>query len=81
MVDISFDVRTDAGGRDPDSHSASLRGFHRALWSKPLPSGAMFDLDEQLRHVSALGEFHLASGGYRSSRRAECTRASETGSI
>lgn len=61
VVDTSFDVRTDAGGRDPDSHSAALRGFHRALWSKLLPRDAMFDLDDQLRHASALGEFHLAS--------------------
>ena len=60
-VDTSFDVRTDAAGRDPDSHSAALRGFHRALWSKPLPRGATFDLDGDLRHESTLGTFQLAS--------------------
>ena len=61
MIDTSFDVRTDAGGRDPDSHSKTLRRYHQLLWSKPLPSGAVFDLDAKLHHKSALGEFWLAS--------------------
>lgn len=60
-IDTTFDVRTDAGGRDPDSHSATLRRYHRQLWSKPLPGGALFDLDARLRHCSALGEFWLSS--------------------
>lgn len=60
-IDTTFDVRTDAGGRDPDSHSATLRRYHRQLWSKPLPGGAMFDLDARLRHASDLGEFWLSS--------------------
>jgi hypothetical protein len=60
-IDTDFDVRTDSGGKDPDSHSATLRRYHRLLWSKPLPSGAMFELDDQLTHVSHLGEFRLAS--------------------
>jgi hypothetical protein len=61
LIDTSFDVRTDAGGKDPDSHSATLREFHRLLWSKPLPRGAMFELDDKLHHKSDLGEFWLAS--------------------
>ncbi len=61
LIDTSFDVRTDANGKDPDSHSATLRAYHRLLWSKPLPSGTMFDLDDRLHHSSALGEFWLAS--------------------
>jgi len=60
-IDTSFDVRTDAGGRDPDSRSATLRRYHRLLWSKPLPNGALFDLDARLRHRSALGDFWLSS--------------------
>lgn len=60
-VDTTLDVRADAGGKDPDGHSAALRGFHRALWSKPLPSGAMFELDDRLCHASDLGEFRLSS--------------------
>ncbi len=43
-IDTSFDMRSDANGRDPDSHSPTLRRYHQLLWSKPLPNGAMFDL-------------------------------------
>jgi hypothetical protein len=61
VVDTTFDVRSDAGGRDPDSHSATLRRYHRLLWGKPLPGGAAFDLDAKLHHKSDLGEFWLSS--------------------
>ena len=61
ILDTGFDVRTDAGGKDPDSHSATLRAYHWLLWSKPLPSGAMFDLDERLHHSSGFGDFWLSS--------------------
>ena len=65
-IDTSFDFRTDAFGRDPDASSATLRRYHQLLWSKPLPGGAMFDLDNTtpgayLHHRSDLGEFLLAS--------------------
>lgn len=65
-IDTSFDVRTDAGGRDPDAYSPTLRRYHRHLWSKPLPDGRMFELSEDTRgvylhHRSELGEFFLSS--------------------
>ena len=65
-IDTTFDVRTDARGKDPDTHSRTLRNYHMQLWSKPLPSGVLFDLDDHtpdayLHHKSALGEFYLAS--------------------
>lgn len=65
-IDTSFDFRTDAGGRDPDKHSPTLRQYHRLLWSKPLPSGLTFDLNDTVRsaylhHRSELGEFLLSS--------------------
>ncbi len=65
-IDVAFDFRTDADGKDPDSHSPTLRRYHRLLWSKPLPSGAYFDLSDTTRgvylgHSSALGEFFLSS--------------------
>ncbi len=66
-IDTSFDFRTDTPvGQDPDSHSPTLRRYHQLLWSKPLPGGAIFDLDMvtpygYLHHSSALGEFWLAS--------------------
>ena len=65
-IDTAYDVRTDAGGRDPDSHSATLRQYHRLLWSKQLPTGHMFELKEKvngayLYHQSDLGTFSLSS--------------------
>lgn len=64
-IDTTFDFRTDAGGKDPDSFSPTLRRYHQVLWSKPLPSGAMFHLavasDKTLHHQSDLGEFWLSS--------------------
>jgi hypothetical protein len=65
-IDIAFDFRSDAKGKDPDSHSPTLRRYHKLLWSKPLPGGASFDLSETTRgvylhHRSSIGEFSLAS--------------------
>lgn len=67
VIDVTFDFRSDTPeGRDPDSHSPTLRSYHRLLWSKPLPGGASFDLSDAtpgvyLHHRSNLGEFFLAS--------------------
>jgi hypothetical protein len=66
-IDITFDFRCDTpNGKDPDSFSPSLRRYHKLLWSKPLPGGAMFELSEakksnSLHHSSPLGVFVLAS--------------------
>lgn len=66
MVDTTFDMRTDSLGKDPDTYSPTLRSYHKLLWSKPLPNGAAFELDDHtphayLHHKSSLGEFFLAS--------------------
>jgi hypothetical protein len=66
VIDISFDFRSDTPpGLDPDSFSPTLRRYHQLLWSKPLPSGAPFELDvaipPYLHHLSELGEFWLTS--------------------
>lgn len=66
LLDTSFDFRIDANGKDPDTYSPTLRPYHKALWSKPLPSGPRFDLDAAtpgayLHHRSELGEFWLSS--------------------
>ncbi len=66
-IDITFDFRSDTPqGRDPDALSPTLRRYHRYLWSKPLPSGVVFELVDTtpgvyLHHRSHLGEFWLAS--------------------
>ena len=66
LIDIHFDVFSDTPkGKDPDSYSATLRKYHQILWSKPLPNGIRFDLDDDtprlLHHKSELGEFFLSS--------------------
>jgi hypothetical protein len=66
-IDITFDFRSDTPpGKDPDSHSPTLRRYHQLLWSKPLPNGAPFELDattppSYLHHRSEIGEFFLSS--------------------
>lgn len=66
-IDITFDFRSDTPpGRDPDALSPTLRRYHKLLWSKPLPSGVLFELldttpDVYLHHRSQVGEFCLSS--------------------
>jgi hypothetical protein len=65
-LNISFDFRADARGRDPDKYSPTLQKYHEMLWSKPLPGGRPFHLASTtprayLHHRSELGEFFLAS--------------------
>lgn len=66
-VDVSFDTRSDAKpGTDIDETSQTLRRYHQLLWSKPLPSGKVFNLEQRGRkayliHESELGVFDLSS--------------------
>jgi hypothetical protein len=65
-IDTKFDFRTDAAGKDPDLFSPTLRKYHHFLWSKPLPDGRPFNLNDSvlgayLHHRSDLGEFVLSS--------------------
>ncbi len=66
-IDTTFDVYSDTPtGKDPDSHSPTLRRYHRMLWSKLLPEGSAFTLSDKhpktyLHHTSQLGEFCLSS--------------------
>lgn len=66
-IDITFDFRRDTSrGKDPDAASPTLRRYHKLLWSKPLPGGAIFDLHDSktggyLYHRSGVGEFFLTS--------------------
>lgn len=70
LIDTTFDVRRDAAGRDPDTYSATLCRYHRALWSKPLPGGVPFELiptdrpPYYFRHSSVMGEFVLSSDAF-----------------
>lgn len=66
-IDTTFDFRSDTPrGKDPDAHSKTLRAYHKQLWSKALPNGRPFALDDgtagvYLHHKSDLGEFFLSS--------------------
>jgi hypothetical protein len=66
-IDIAFDFRSDTPpGKDPDAFSPTLSRYHKLLWSKPLPSGVVFELDVTappfyLHHRSEVGEFWLSS--------------------
>lgn len=66
-IDITFDFQTDTSrGKDPDAFSPTLSRYHKLLWSKPLPSGVVFELDVTgppyyLHHRSEVGEFWLSS--------------------
>jgi hypothetical protein len=66
-IDTTFDFRSDTPpGKDPDVFSPMLCRYHQLLWSKPLPSGVVFELDVTgppfyLYHRSGVGEFCLSS--------------------
>jgi hypothetical protein len=69
IIDITYDVRKDSGGKDPDSHSKVLRKYHKLLWSKKLPNGKDFLLTDSvegiyLHHKSELGEYFLTSDAF-----------------
>lgn len=63
--DVNFDHRLDSQGKDPDTHSPTLRIQHQLLWSKALPDGTLFQLSQEenkyLKHESHLGLFHISS--------------------
>ena len=65
-IDVTFNFYTDANGGDPDKTSPTLRSYHKMLWSKLLPNGQSFELDNKksgayLYHKSELGELKLGS--------------------
>jgi hypothetical protein len=45
-ININFDFNIDSNGLDPDSHSPTLKSYHKILWSKALPSGSTFELTD-----------------------------------
>src|SRR5579863_2282624 len=69
LIETSFDFRKDTRGyprKDPDTYSPTLRVYHKHLWSKPLPGGALFELSAPkrgayLQHDSEIGKFSLSS--------------------
>jgi hypothetical protein len=66
-IDLSFNFYSDTPlNKDPDSHSPTLRKYHKILWSKPLPNGHLFELTDNnpksyLYHAYNQVEHHLSS--------------------
>jgi hypothetical protein len=66
-IDTSFDFRRDTPkDKDPDKLSPTLRRYHKQLWSKELPDGRRFDLNDNVRghylhHKSDVADFSLCS--------------------
>jgi hypothetical protein len=64
QFDPTFRFASDSGGKDPDIASPTLRSYHQGLWTKPLPSGELFDLtydDTYLSYTSSGKVFVLSS--------------------
>jgi hypothetical protein len=77
IFDVEYYHRLDSKGKDPDSHSPTLKLQHQLLWTKPLPNGILFELQTEpgkyLIHHSQLGEFHLSSDTISHSLRSQKT--------
>ena len=74
MIDISFNFYSDSGGKDPDSHSPTLKKYHKLLWNKPLPNGKIFtladtDTSSYLTYKSEREEIALSSDSISNSYR------------
>ena len=54
MIDISFNFYSDANGGDPDSTSPTLKKYHKLLWNKALPNGAIFELQDKKKWCISL---------------------------
>ncbi|WP_299449216.1 DUF6994 family protein [uncultured Serinicoccus sp.] len=47
-IDTQFDfLKETPSGKDADAVSPTLKRYHRLLWTKPLPSGPVFDLKDR----------------------------------
>ena len=48
-IDINFNFYSDTPkGKDPDTYSPTIRRYHKILWSKTLPNGLIFNLDDKM---------------------------------
>ena len=73
-IDTTFNFYSDSGGKDPDSHSPTLKKYHKLLWSKALPNGEIFTLsdtesDSYLTYISEQEKISLSSDSISNSYR------------
>lgn len=65
MIDVDFNFFSEVKeGQDPDSKSPTLRNYHKLLWSKPLPSGKLFELKDNPPELSKKYLYHKSDLGY-----------------
>ena len=65
MINVDFNFFSEVReGQDPDSKSPTLKKYHKLLWSKPLPSGKIFDLKEDPPELSKNYLYHKSEVGY-----------------
>ncbi len=60
-IDVNFDVQTDSHGKDPDYASATLKSYHKLLWSKPLPNGQVMSLETDKSCYLKWNDIYLGS--------------------
>ncbi|MBO7418934.1 MAG: hypothetical protein J6U14_08385 [Bacteroidaceae bacterium] len=60
-IDITFDVRADSKGKDPDYASKTLRSYHQLLWSKQLPNGQFMKLEVAKNGYLRWRDFYFGS--------------------
>lgn len=65
MIDVDFNFFSEVReGQDPDSKSPTLKKYHKLLWSKPLPSGQIFELKDEPNELSKNYLYHKSELGY-----------------
>ena len=74
-IDVSFDIRKDAEGKDPDSGSPTLRRYHKLLWSKRLPNGEVMELRREKNGYLYWKGFSFGSDGITTSFRYKSKQA------
>ncbi len=68
VIDISFDIYSDANSGEPDSSNPTLCSCHKNLWTKTLPNRKLFELTDKnsgtyLYHKSGIGEYLVYKKG------------------
>ena len=57
-IDITFTfIQIHPSGKDPDSFSPTLRAYHKALWSKELSDGQVFELKRPTKGSATSPQF------------------------
>ena len=65
MIDVNFNFFSEVKpGQDPDAKSPTLKKYHKLLWSKELPNGKLFNLEDNPPELSKKYLYHKSELGY-----------------